>query len=100
MLVISTKFLIGVFVAFYSSVASATPTVVTKDTTELLVPRAPADNKCGQMQWRSRECAPGRRGMAWGDGGENDHFDVKVPGLCPDKTVFEDILDVDSDNQL
>jgi len=98
MLVISTKFLIGVFVAFYASVASATPTAVTEDTTELLEARAPVDNKCGQMTWVRRECAPGRSGMAWDDVCENNHYNVKVAGLCPDNTVCEDTLEIDRPN--
>ena len=99
--IISTNFLIGIFFVLYAPVAFATPAAVTPNTAGLLVPRVPDNNMCGQMQWRSRQCAPDRTPQSWDDVCENDNFDIRVPGEnCPQNTYCENILDVDANNQL
>ena len=98
MVVISTNFFIGVFVVFYASVASAIPTPAGSSN---ITARAPAQHGCGAMQWRSRECAPERGPQQWDDVCENDHHDLRVPGIpCPPGTYCDNVLDVDPDNVL
>ena len=98
MSVISTNFLIGVFTALYVTVALATPAAVTPNTPALLVPRAPENNMCGQMQWLSRECAPGRTVIAWDDVCSNGHYQIKIPGPnCPVGTYCENTIDFEGD---
>jgi hypothetical protein len=84
--------LIGVFTTLYASVVSATP--VPQNITALLVPRAPENNMCGQMQWLSRECAPGRTILSWDDVCQNVNFQIRIPGEnCPVGTYCENIVD-------
>jgi hypothetical protein len=82
--------------ALYAYVASASPS--TAVTPEILQPRAPKNNLCGQMNWLRRECAPGRSAMSWDDVCKNEIFEISVPGLCPDYTICDDILEIDYAN--
>jgi hypothetical protein len=95
MLVISTNFFIGAFVALYASVASAIPVT---DTTALLAPRlVPDQNFCGFMPWIRRECAPGISPRAWVDICRNDLSEMRFIGAptCPIGTYCENIVDSD-----
>ena len=89
--VISTNFLIGISFVLYAA-------VVTPNTSALLVPRAPQDNMCGQLQWLYRECAPGRNILAWDDVCQNAHYQISVSGPnCPPGTYCENTIDFEGD---
>jgi hypothetical protein len=100
MFAISTTFAIGVFVALYPSVGSATPTAVTPNTPTLLVPRIPEDSLCGEMNWVLRECVPSKNPRAWQDVCVNTHFQLEIPGNCPDNTVCENIVNHDAETTI
>jgi hypothetical protein len=85
MLVISTNFFIGAFIALYASVASAIPTTA---------PGAPLKNFCGAMPWVRRECAPGTSPRAWVDICKHNPSDMRATGSpeCPIGTYCENII--------
>jgi hypothetical protein len=96
MLVISTNFFIGAFVALYASVASAIPVT---DTTALLAPRlVPDKNMCGVMPWIRRECSTVKSPRTWVDICQNnDLSERRSTGdvLCAVGTYCENIVDSD-----
>ena len=84
---ISTTFLTGtVFLAFYTSVASASPAPASE---------APANQHCGIMEWMLRECLPNVNRQAYRDKCWNENFqlNVTVTTSCPQDTQCMDILD-------
>jgi len=93
---ISTTFLTGtVFLAFYTSVASASPAAVSPNHAGLLRREVPIDNHCGNMEWIQRECLPNVSKTAYRDTcwSENLRSFLPVRAYCADDTECFDILD-------
>src|SRR5260221_10754700 len=97
---------IGVFLAFYISVASAVPTdgrsINPNDT---LRPRkTPDQNLCRSLLWIYRECRPSVGVGSWNDhclGYDNGNpFTYEGFSTCPPRNVCEDIVDEDGDRTI
>ena len=93
---ISATFLTGtVFLAFYTSVASASPAAVSPNHAGLLRREEPADQHCGNMEWLWRECLPNVSRQAYRDICWSETYQTNLPvrAYCPQDCQCMDILD-------
>jgi hypothetical protein len=93
---ISTTFLTGtVFLAFYTSVASASPAAVSPNHAGLLRREVPADSHCGNMEWMWRECLPNVSRQAYRDICHSAVYNQNLPvrAYCSWDSECFDILD-------
>ena len=99
--------LIGVFLALYISLASATSTDSrSANPIDTLRPRkVPASNLCRELTWFFRMCRPTAGVGAWMDychGTQSDgsHYSYEAYGSCPPRHVCENLVDEDEDRTI
>jgi len=100
LLPISTTFLTGtVFLAFYTSVASASPAAVSPNHAGLLRREVPRDSLCGVMEWLYRECMPNVSKQAYRDLCFSHDLNQRLPvrAYCPENTECFNTEDADKE---
>jgi hypothetical protein len=100
LLPISTTFLTGtVFLAFYTSVASASPADVSPNRAGLLRREVPRDSLCGVMEWLYRECLPNVSKQAYRDLCFSHDLNQRLPvrAYCPENTECFNTEDADKE---
>ena len=99
LLPISTTFLTGtVLLAFYTSVASASP-AVSPNHAGLLRREVPRDSLCGVMEWLYRECLPNVSKQAYRDMCFSHDLNQRLPvrAYCPEDTECFNTEDADKE---
>ena len=100
--------LIGVFLALYISLASATPTDgrSANPIDTLRARKVPDSNLCGELTWVFRVCQPTVGVGAWMDychGTESDDgsdYSYEAYSSCPPRHVCENLVDEDEDRTI